>query len=414
MKNFSKFLRGDKGNIAVIAAIALVPIMGVVGVTVDYSSMGQMKSRLQETADSTALYIVKELEKPGTTESDLARVAADVVASNFDIETDDLDIDLNTENKTVLVNLESDFEPFILNETIVGDLSVHVTAEVKYDFELSDPVCMLSLSKNATKAVSLTGNGDLNLENCSLHVNSTAYNAVNLTGNSTIDANSTCVVGDVGRGDRRISPAASTNCAPMSDPFADMIISSTVSCSGERAAKYKKDTTLSPGVFCGGWDISSNADVELEEGIYVIKDGGLKMSGNATLAGQNVTLVFTGNNVGINMSGNASFNMTASTSGDFEGFLFFFDPDSVDSWDTIKLTGNSDTYFEGILYFGDQEVKISGNGELNNGSPYSVFVADRLTMNGNATVNFNIDTDNMDYNVPDELYNKEITAYLSK
>ena len=80
-----KFSRDQKGNLAITFALAMVPLMFSVGATVDYTQINRIQSRLQETADSAALYAIKELRDGGYDEEKVDQFAQDMVASNYNI-----------------------------------------------------------------------------------------------------------------------------------------------------------------------------------------------------------------------------------------------------------------------------------------------------------------------------------------
>ncbi len=51
--------------------------------------------------------------------------------------------------------------------------------------------------------------------------------------------------------------------------------------------------TLSPGVYCGGLNIQTGT-TDAQPGVYVIRNGALNVASGATLKGNGVTIVLTG------------------------------------------------------------------------------------------------------------------------
>jgi hypothetical protein len=70
------------------------------------------------------------------------------------------------------------------------------------------------------------------------------------------------------------------------------------------------------------------------------------------------------------------------------------------------FSGNSNTYFEGIMVFGERDVTVTDDSEVNSGSPLSVIAAREITLNGNGTLFFNLDEENTLLPIPDTLYEK--------
>ncbi len=139
-------------------------------------------------------------------------------------------------------------------------------------------------------------------------------------------------------------------------------------------------------------------------GLSIVK-GLLKTIGNVELRGDGVTFVFVGENTATQFSGGTTFNSIARDNGPLAGFLFFFDDSAVMS-NTNAFSGNSNTYFKGIMAFGERDVAVSGDSEVSSGFPLSVMAAREITLNGNGTLFFNVDEQNTSLPIPDILYEK--------
>ena len=70
-----RFVRADRGNIAVIFAVACVPLISFVGAAVDYSRLNAARSSLQAALDSTALMVSKDLTAGVITNSQISTAA---------------------------------------------------------------------------------------------------------------------------------------------------------------------------------------------------------------------------------------------------------------------------------------------------------------------------------------------------
>jgi hypothetical protein len=95
------------------------------------------------------------------------------------------------------------------------------------------------------------------------------------------------------------------------------------------------NNTLSPGVYCGGLTIgnTNGATFTLSPGVYVMAGGGLTMNSLANVTGTGVTVYNTSsagwgcsssyNYTPITISGQVTANLTAPTSGAYNGILMF-------------------------------------------------------------------------------------------
>jgi hypothetical protein len=386
--------------------------MFLAGLALDFSEIARERARLQETADSAAFYAVKELEKAGYTESDLQREADKVVASNFDI-SDELTVELDKNGNHVIVRLASQYQPTFLALLHPEPVDIGVLAEVAYHEVYQGAKCFMSLSPTGKGVLNLNGNAIIDAKDCSVQVNSSSADAVDLNGAGTaLTAESNCFVGGVQSGLSRIQPPPEKQCAFVPDPFKEYSMPQVGPCM-KRDFKINGNVTrtVDPGVYCDGFSIGSGANVTFNPGLYVIKDGIFKTTGSANLYGDGVTFFFTGKDVALQFSGGTTFHFVAMDSGPFPGFIVFFDPSAVTKFSS-SFSGNSDTYFEGILYFGEHDVSIDGEGSVNSSSPFSALVADTITLNGNANIHFNIEPGYKDLPVPEELFNKAIEPYL--
>ncbi len=415
-----KFLRDDGGNFATTFGMLIFPVMFLTGLAVDFSEIQRERWRLQETADSSAFFAVKELEKAGQTEGRLKNEAKNVVASNFDIGGEVI-VELNTATNRLTVQLTSQYQPTFLSLMHPDPLPIRVIAEVAYGAQYTGAKCFMSLSETGKGVLNLNGNAVVDARNCGVHVNSNSDDAVDLNGNGTeIIAKDNCFVGGVQSGYARIYPPPEEVCHVLPDPFEEHKKPVPGNCNyTDYKVNANKTVTLSPGVYCGGISIGSGANVTFSQGLYVIKDGEFKTTGSASLTGEGVTFYFTGDDVALNFSGGTTFHLvamnlnqaTAAGAPSMAGFIVFFDP-QADLTNTSAFSGNSSTYFEGVLYFGRRDVTVNGEGEINTGSPFSSLIADTITLNGNGFINFRVDEGYKDLPVPDELFTKIITPYL--
>jgi hypothetical protein len=158
-----------------------------------------------------------------------------------------------------------------------------------------------------------------------------------------------------------------------------------------------ENTTLKPGTYCGGINITGKSlVVRLEPGIYVMVDGSLLVNGNARLEGEQVLIAFTGTDATLRIWGGSSVELTSPTSGVYKNVQFFqdrFDPRGRGMW--VSNGGNggpndetdtSKLRFDGAAYFPTQNFWVYGAADVDMNSPGVVLVADKIWFQGAATI----------------------------
>ncbi len=407
------FLRDKSGNVAIIFAVSLFPVLFSVGISVDYSLISQVKSRLQETADSAALYAIKGLRDGGYDEEDIDDLAYNMVVSNYDLNTSTVEIKHDTVADTLSVHLKTIYTPAFLKAFKYDEISITAFSQIEYRLGNEAIKCFIALDKSAFNALNLVGNSIIGANQCAIHVNSSSNDAVDLNGSdSYIKAQEICIVGEVDSGLNRISPPPK-DCSVISDPFDNVDLPVVGNCDHHDFRKNNSGSVY-PGVYCGGLTIGGSASVTFQPGLYIIKDGEFSAGGESFLSGDGVTFYLTGDVIGLNCSGGSKFDLTAMSTGKLAGFIFYFDPNSPIAPVASEFSGNSSTYFEGILYFGGHDVVINGEGSINTTSPFSIIVGDTIKMNGDATITFNVEASKTNLVAPDELYYRNVNARITQ
>jgi len=148
--------------------------------------------------------------------------------------------------------------------------------------------------------------------------------------------------------------------------------------------------TLQPGLYYGGITVpAANASITFSPGTYILAGGGLSVTGNSTLTGTGVTFYNTtglGGYGPINLTGNETANLSAPTSGSMEGILFFQDRTIAKGSSGSTILGNSNSTFNGALYFPTTSLNYIGNSSA---SGYTLLIADTLSITGNSNLGDN-------------------------
>ena len=291
----------------------------------------------------------------------------------------------------------------------VSGINIGVTGTATVPPSTGAYYCVMALNRTAQAALQLTGNASItiNAPKCVIQVNSSSSRAVDMNGNTVIRSVENCFVGGVSTvAIRAISPAPDATCVPIPDPFANYPRPAVGSCTyNNYQLSGNKTVTLQPGVYCGGMTFSGPVNVTFAPGLYVIKDGVISESGG-TFTGNGVSFFLTGYNTSLQLSGQANWHLIAAASGPLPGFAIFLDPDGPSglAGSFSSLSGQSELYFEGIVYLPKQEVTVSGTASAVAPSPYTSYIGDTLRFVGNGDLVINNDTSLTALPLPTSLY----------
>jgi hypothetical protein len=117
----------------------------------------------------------------------------------------------------------------------------------------------------------------------------------------------------------------------------------------------------------------------MNPGLYIITTGGLSVGGQATLNGSGVTIYLQTNSA--SLSGGAATNLTAPTSGPWQGILFYQDRSDTTS---ASLVGGSGQLMTGVLYFPSTHIDYTGGNATT--AQNVTIISDTLNIVGNSYV----------------------------
>ncbi len=232
--------------------------------------------------------------------------------------------------------------------------------------------CVYILSSSAANALNVTGSSSISTAGCGIYDNSTnASTAIDVTGSSTVSATGGGIIqmmagaGETVTGTSTVSPAPTRVGSGVADPFASLpapTVSTTCYQTNYNSPSYGT-TTISPGVYCGGITVGGSATVNLNPGMYILNGGGFNNGGSGTVNGTGVTFFLTGQNgytaAGMTLSGASQTNLSAPTSGTYQGVLFYQDR-SVTYAAGNNQGGSAGLNATGTFYFPTTSLTLSG------------------------------------------------------
>jgi hypothetical protein len=281
-----------------------------------------------------------------------------------------------------------------LNVMGISSIPIGVNATAAVASPGGNYYCVLALNKTAQAALQLTGNATITITapKCVLQVNSNNNDAVDMTGNASIKSVENCFVGSWRSvGNASISPAPDPVCKPVPDPFTGYPPPPVGGCDYTNfKLAGNKTVTLQPGVYCGGMTFNGSVNVTFAPGLFIVKDGAITETGGS-FTGNGVSFFLTGAGAAVQLSGQADWDIVAATDGPLPSFAMFLDPSGPSGLaaSASSLSGQSELYFEGVVYLPGQQVTISGTAGAIAPSPYTSFIADTLSFVGNGELVIN-------------------------
>jgi Flp pilus assembly protein TadG len=405
----SAFARDTRGTVAVILGICAIPIVIAASIGLDMASSSHMKSEIQTAADSAVLAAARRLAV-GADSSDKEALALDTFYANLSpslqqliVGAPEIDIDFPTNTVKLVATVTTD----TLLSSLATDQIV-LGVEAAATISEGNPICMMALNPSAPGAISIQGTADVLAEGCSIQVNSEDEEALYQNGSGTATATSYCVAGGV-EGDN-YTPTPRENCAAEKDPLEDEFASDwaqenidNLACTYTGYPQINDDTTttnLSPGVYCGGLSIKKGTVQLQTNGIYVFRDGPLEIQSQGTLLGTNVVVLFDGDDTTrlVTQAG-ASIVTSARSTGTFQGIAFAQHPSSVPASPNL-IIGGGEVQINGIMYFPEQALKITGGGDIGTNAAQFAIMADTIAIEGNGELRIKIGQDYQSTGLP--------------
>lgn len=393
-KLLGRFRGDESGNYVIITALAMPVIIGMAGFGVEEGVLLHKQKVMQHAADSAAITAAVAVTS-GANDNGAAQAKAVAASYGF---TASVGISGGSgAASTISVSSPPATGPNINNraaiEVIISQPQPRLFSAIwgssAYTLKgraVATPQgkpCILTLDPTASGAYSEQGTPNVNLINCSVIDDSNSSSAFNIGGSATLSTTFVGVVGGIsGTSGITATYGTTTGYHYTADPYATASYPAYHGCDQHNYSTHST-VTLSPGVYCGGIDLKSQASVTLRPGIYYLDGGSLSMAGQSSLTGSGVTLVFTSSSgssyATASITGGATINLTAPTSGPTAGMVIFGDR-SMPVGTTFKLTGGGTQTITGVVYLPEAALQWAGNSSAMD--KCTQIVTDTLTMVG--------------------------------
>lgn len=251
------------------------------------------------------------------------------------------------------------------------------------------PSCVYALDPSAQNAFQATNGATVALNGCAIAVDSSNSDAVTVSGGSTVTASAISIVGGaVISGGGSTTPAPVTGAASVADPFASLPSPTVGACNYNNYSPGYGTWALTPGVYCGGINISNGATATFAAGTYIINGGSLTLVGGTTDTGSGVMFYLTGTNAtygSVNISNGANVTFSGPTSGSYMGVVFYQDR-TITSAVNATFAGGVAMKVTGTLYFPTTSVLFSNGSSVSN--VYTAIVAKQVSFTGGTSLQY--------------------------
>ncbi len=360
--------RSRAGNFAVTAALCAPVLFGVVGGGVDLYIFDHHKSELQATADAAALAAASEAGLKGWSEASAKEVATSVIAGSltnrFSGVTYAHQVTVEKVSRTITVDLSQDHYGYFFLGYFTGSPQIAVRSVARATGQAT--ICIIAQAGIGKANLIVSNRSAVKAAGCSAYSNSTDPKGVIVRDTSTLSTQLACSAGGYVGKTSNYAPLPITDCPTISDPLRnrakliDAETSTKCNFTGVKLAGVKQ--ILHPGVYCGGLEITEAAQIELKPGVYVMKDGRLRLDGSSTMQGDGVGFVFVGEKSTLDLRNDSVVALSAPATGAMAGLLVYGQVTSktrrafrIESRNAQKMIGTVYLPVDDLIVGGDRD-----------------------------------------------------------
>jgi len=408
--------KSEAGQAVIFTAVAMVALMGFAGLAVDMGLMRYEKRAQQSAADGAAIAGADELRYnagAGINSAALNAATANAFTDNNGGAacTDSsavgcIGVVVNhppvtgphaTDGNYVEVLVTAEQQNYFM--TLVGRQKTTVTARAVATLVGAGgpaPGCVYTLGPPGVGVgVDVVGTPTLQATTCGIEDNG---NFTTSGAKLNVNAGTIGVVGgDTNNGGGTVTCSVNPSQCPVNgipavgDPLS-FLQPPAVNTPG---VNFDVKKTPVPGTTYKSISINNMDVVDFPAGTYIV-NGSFTINGGATVCNQsgagctvggadNAGVTFYITNGGtLKINGGADVELSAPNSGTYAGILFYQDRSDTS---TAIIDGNSNSYYQGGLYFPGAELDFGGTSLTNAKAAYTLVVADSLKVNGTATLN---------------------------
>ncbi|MBW8009994.1 MAG: hypothetical protein FVQ83_01965 [Chloroflexi bacterium] len=383
----SKLKKSESGQVMYLIAVGLIVMFGFVALAIDGGRIYSDRRKAQNTADTSAFAGALAIaQSPGGDPTSLpagtinnAEAAIDVrsVSNNYDDDDPDVEVNVlitgpysnNGYYYLVEVEIVSKLETTFAHLVFGGDLQTTVvaTAKARPRQNIAFGYSMFGAAPSGCKAIWITGSSNTTIIGGGIFSNSSAASGScnsaekGGSGNTTITGGNLEAVGTVevgGSGSITPAPTGGAEQQTLPDvPSPTCTGPNMVEGSSEAMGNFGSyslgsgaSDTITQGVY-SEISVGSNADLEMEPGMYCITGSGGFSANGGSVDGDGIFIYLMDG--GFDLGGNTTVNLFASTDlvdangNQWAGMLVYQDEDQTEQ---IILTGSSGSTYRGTIY----------------------------------------------------------------
>ena len=388
----------ERGMAILMMALLLALFLAFAGLVLDGGHMYFEKRRMQGAADAAAYGGALELKRGvrPTLDAEVEIVIAgrdDANRNGFEHGIGTIDVAINHPPATGPHTGSMSHVEAVITRTVptffmrvLNIDSANIRARGVAGLENNGEACVIALDPAGNGALRLAGNALLDAK-CGVLSNSMDPCGMEVKGSAEVSGTWIGVAGGH-CGGGTYNPPVQDGALQLIDPLASMTPPAYKSVTPvfNNVKVSSATANLTPGYYSGGINISgSSSVVNFADGLYIL-DSGMDISGG-NITGKNVTFYTVGNKY-VSITGAASVELSAPTSGPYQGMLFWGDAASPNGSPGHLIRGTSQASFTGAIYFPTQHVDWAGtNGTI---GKWTMLVANTIDITGSGTVTQNM------------------------
>jgi hypothetical protein len=267
---------------------------------------------------------------------------------------------------------------------IFANTTVPIRSRAVVLIEDGSVACILSLGPVESQGVSIGGNSTVTLDGCDVASNSLMPTAYDQGGTPSMTTGCIHTVGQANVGGGSLSltdpecPVVDEYAPTVADPYAavaeptvsgnctnfNSVLNGGGNGNGNNGNGQGNATQIQPGHYCG-MQFSGQGTYNLNAGVYIVDGADFVINSGVTVTGTDVTIYLV-NGARININGGAVVDLSAPTSGDLSGILFFAERDDTTQLNHV-INGDANTSFEGAIYTPTDNIDYAGGATGPNG-----------------------------------------------
>lgn len=391
--------RDESGQILILTALLLTVLLFSVGIAFNLGTLFVERRTMQEAVDAAAFGGSVVLFNGGTNAAAVTAATTDLGLNGYSSSNLTLTIESPPSSgayagnaQYVVVNATKRVEtPLLPSEGGTTAVGVSATAGA---FGKASNFAFMALSPTAANAFQVNNSADVTVTGGSVQVNSNAAIAATKSGTGQFNLSGGTAKSVGGQSG---FTGWSTGQPSQPDPLSGFLRPSTLGATTYGPTSVTATTTLQPGIYAGGINISGGGTVTFAPGTFILAGGGLSVTGTPQLVGTGVTFFNTLTNYPtetgacgpVSLGGSSQMQINAPTTGYYTGMLIFVDSTCTQN---VSLTGSSTLETaNGTIYAANSLINIASTTQMQIGGQ---IIGNTITVGNTAqlTVTYNAAT----------------------